>query len=92
MIIDFKTELANAVVNGNQIIKKYGISVSSTMRVPREYNSFYIIFEEDMKKLEAICKAADELDKRNKELENLVKSSGLEDSLSYYYPLGGGKI
>ena len=92
MIIDFKTELVNAVTNGNQIMKKYDISVSSSGRVPKEYHSFYVIFEEDMKKLEAICKAADELDKRNQELERLVKTSGVKDKYDFYYPLGGGML
>jgi hypothetical protein len=92
MIINFKTELLKAVEKGKFFVDKYNITVSATGKVPSDHSGFYMILEEDMRKLEAICDAADELDKKNRELERLVNTSGIKDEYDFYYPLGGGKL
>ena len=92
MIINFISELNNAVSHSEKIWRKYNIKVSCDKILPEEYEQVTLLFDEDLDKIRAICNAADELDKRNRELEKLVKESGLEDSNSYYYPLGGGSL
>lgn len=92
MIINFLSELSNAVSHSADLCRKYGIRIASDKRIPSEHTTVTLLFDEDLEKIRAICAAADELDKKNKELEKLVKESGLEDHNSFYYPLGGGSL
>ena len=93
MIINFSRELQNIINHSSDLFNRYDLTISGdTNYIPKEHHSITILFDEDVDKIRAICAAADELDKKNKELEKLVKESGLEDHNSFYYPLGGGSL
>ena len=92
MIINFSRELQNIINHSTDLCKSYDIRIEPRNHIPTKPRKVALIFDEDLEKIRAICAAADELDKRNKELEKLVKESGLENHNSFYYPLGGGSI
>lgn len=92
MIINFSDELNRIIGHSADLCKQYGVSLEAKKKVPDKHREASLIFNEDLEKIKAICAAADELDKRNRELEKLVKESGLEEHNSFYYPLGGGNL
>jgi hypothetical protein len=92
MIINFSDELKKIINHSADLCKSYDIRIEARNHIPTKHREATLIFDEDLEKICAICAAADELDKRNKELENKIKKSGLEDIDSFYYPLGGGSL
>lgn len=92
MIINFSSELQKLISHSEALFHKYKIKLSSSILIPEEHEEVFIIFKEDMEKISAIVEKADELDKRNKELETMIKNSGLEEHNKFYYPLGGGSL
>ena len=92
MIINFLSELNNAVNHSADLCREYGVRIAADKHMPSEHMTATLLFDEDLDKIRAICNAADELDKRNRELEKKVKDSGLNDKLDFYYPFGGGSL
>ena len=92
MIINFSEEFKEIINHSADLYKSYDIKIEAGNHISTKHREAILIFDEDLEKIRAICAAADELDKKNKELDKLVKESGLGDHNSFYYPLGGGSL
>ena len=93
MILNFVNELQKILEHSSDLANKYNLTISGDTRlIPKQHHEVFILFEEDVDKIRAICAAADELDKENRQLKEKFHGTGLEDSHDFYFPLGGGSL
>jgi hypothetical protein len=93
MILNFTNELQKIIKHSSDLANEYNLTISGdTSSMPKQHHSVFILFEEDVDKIGAICAAADELDKENRQLKEKFHGTGLEDSHDFYFPLGGGSL
>ena len=93
MILNFTNELQKIIKHSSDLANEYDLTISGDTRfIPKKHHAVYILFDEDLDKIGAICAAADELDKENRQLKEKLHGTGLEDSHDFYFPLGGGSL